>query len=313
MVKTDARILLVSGLAAGAAALPALGTVATATALTLVAAVVWQLANRRPPPAPIHVQSVEELRLRAALQLRDDALANTVHELRTPLTAVMTALEMMRAGFAVTDEDRSIFLDQATVAGQHMAFLINDLLDIAAIDAGKLSLHVRPLHVEDLAADIRSVMGLMTYARASELVVEPPPEDLLVHGDRSRVLQVLFNMISNAVKYSPHDTPIVVRCQPAPPMLRFEVHDRGIGVPPELREKLFERFGLAKAKHAVDAPSTGLGLHLCQLLVAGMAGQIGYEPRQGGGSVFWFALPLATEPAAAIAAPQTVNPSVPAA
>jgi two-component system, sensor histidine kinase RpfC len=228
--------------------------------------------------------------LRKRLQSQRDQLANTVHELRTPLSALRAAVEMLRDGYAATPVEQAEFLDQAACAAQHLAFLTNDVLDLAAVEAGRLSLHVRSHAARDLCTDARQVMAPLAKSREIGLVVEDPPADLRLLGDRSRILQIAFNLLSNAVKYSTARTTIRLRVRAEPTVAVFEVIDEGIGVPEDLRKRLFTRFGSEGA--AAEVESTGLGLHLCRLLVERMNGKVGHrEGEDGRGSVFWFSLP----------------------
>lgn len=221
-------------------------------------------------------------------------LAETAHELRTPLTSVITALDLLREDMDLAPADRDMFLQQAAVAARHMAFLINDLVDAAALAAGKLSLHLRPHHVRDVAVDVDQVMGLTAQSRDIELAVMVPPEGIVVQGDRSRILQVLFNLVGNAIKYSAPGSTVLLLVSTAAPWCQFEVIDEGSGIPAELRDRLFGRFARGADPERSRTHSSGLGLYVCRRLVELMQGGIGFRPRPDGGSVFWFCLPLAT-------------------
>lgn len=226
-----------------------------------------------------------------ALRWREEQLANTAHELRTPLTSVTTAIELMREGYATGPEDVGMFLDQASTAARHMAFLINDVVDLAAIEGGRISLQIRTQRVVDLLADLRKVMSLPAQMREVELAVEPADTDLHVTADRGRFLQVAFNMVANAIKFSGTGTAVQVRAEIADRRVRFEVHDSGPGVSTERREVLFTRFGRAHEDSLPTVAGTGLGLYVSRMLIAHMGGEIGYRPREPHGSVFWFTLP----------------------
>ncbi|MGE3174935.1 MAG: sensor histidine kinase [Planctomycetota bacterium] len=244
----------------------------------------------------------------AGLRRREEQLANTAHELRTPLTAVTTAIELLRDGYATSPEDWSMFLDQATVAARHMAFLINDVVDLAALECGRISLHVRQQRVQELVFDVAQVMQLTAQQRNVELRIEEPPEDLLVQADRGRFLQVVFNLIGNAIKFSDQGDLVHLIINVDEAGVTFEVHDQGPGVEPEHRERLFTRFGRVHDRSRPAIGGTGLGLHVCKLLVDHMGGQIGHRPREGHGSVFWFSLPRPRPSSAGIAAVEVALP-----
>ncbi len=243
--------------------------------------------------------------LEAQNRQKDEFLANTVHELRTPLTTVLASLEMLRDGFATSPEDQAEFLEQATVACRHLMFIVNDLLDTAALEAGKLHLVAVPCFTREILDDAERMLRPAASARGMELRVEHPDGDPRVLGDRNRILQIVFNLVGNAMKFSPQSGRIDLRCSVTPLGVAFEIEDEGYGVPLQTRSKLFTRFGRA---HAGDAKAssvggTGIGLYLCKSLVEQMRGSIGYRdraPEQG--SVFWFTLPLARTEAPAHAA-----------
>lgn len=226
-----------------------------------------------------------------SLRWREEQLANTAHELRTPLTAVTTAIELMRDGYATTPEDVNMFLDQASTAARHMAFLINDVVDLAAIEGGRISLQIRSQRVSNLLDDVQKVMSLPAQMREVELIVEAAEDVLVVNADRGRFLQVAFNMVANAVKFSSMGTKVRVLTIDADACVRFEVHDSGPGVSAERREQLFTRFGRVHEDSLPAIAGTGLGLYVSRMLISHMGGEIGYRPGEPGGSVFWFTLP----------------------
>jgi two-component system sensor histidine kinase RpfC len=182
-------------------------------------------------------------------------------------------------------------LTQAVVAARHLSFVINDVLDLAALESGRLSLQIRDHWLHELLPDVRQVMGLAASANGIELRVDEPADALCLRTDRGRFLQITFNLLGNAIKYSTHGGRIELRVRQAGDRLRFEVLDSGEGVPPQYRDRLFTRFGRAHSANHSDVGGTGLGLHLCSQLVELQEGAIGYEPRSPRGSVFWFELP----------------------
>jgi signal transduction histidine kinase len=286
---TDMRSLqLPASVGIAVLALSALGVpgpiVALAAAAVVLAAQGWKGRTGGRAAAAME-------RRQRTLRNREEQLAHTAHELRTPLAAVSTALELLRDGYASDAEDWYSYVDQATVATRHMAFLINDVVDLAAIESGRLSLHVRPHRVEELLFDVVQVMQLPAHARSVELRVDEPGDDVQVHVDRGRYLQIAFNLVGNAVKFSNPGMDVAIVVQPLDELVRFEVHDRGPGVPPDQRDLLFTRFGRAHAGSQPTIAGSGLGLHVCKLLVEHMGGRIGYRPGQECGSVFWFTLP----------------------
>ncbi|MFO1050930.1 MAG: HAMP domain-containing sensor histidine kinase [Planctomycetota bacterium] len=230
--------------------------------------------------------------LEQSLRQRDEAVAMTAHELRTPLTAILASVEMVRDGYATTDEERTQFLEQASTSGQHMLLLLNDLLDRAAFEAGKLRVEMTSCFVEDLLGDAMRLLAPAAVARQTTIRVDIAAEvERPVLADAGRVLQVVFNLVSNALKYSPAGAPVEVRARCMENGARIEVEDCGMGIAPEAERRLFKRFSRVHESGSSNASGTGIGLHVSKALVESMGGEIGYRPRETGlGSVFWFSL-----------------------
>jgi signal transduction histidine kinase len=227
----------------------------------------------------------------SALRL-DSHIANTAHELRTPLTSVLASIEMLRDGYASTPEEQRLFLDQARVSGQHMLILLNDLVDRAAVESGKLRIELRDCFVKELLDEAMRVLGPTAAARGSALEIQTSgQEDVAVSADPSRVLQVFFNLVSNALKYSPPQSPVVVRTIADAQGLTIEIADQGIGINSDAAKHLFQRFSRVHDPASSNASGAGIGLHVSKALVEAMGGSIGYRPGENGaGSVFWFRL-----------------------
>lgn len=238
------------------------------------------------------VRERREHRLARALQRRDDHLAHTAHELRTPLTAVMNALEIVRAGYATTPEEAEGFLDEADLAARHLLFLINDVVDEAAIEAGKLRLEIREHTVEKLARESLRVLGMQAARNEIMVEVDDGDRELSIRADARRLLQVLFNLVGNAIKFSEQGQPIRILINRHGDDVRFRVIDEGQGVAPAVEPQLFSAFAGDDQESRAD--STGLGLHICRNIVEQMGGQIGYS-RRPQGSEFWFTLPCAAQ------------------
>jgi signal transduction histidine kinase len=236
--------------------------------------------------------------LNEGAQRASDFLANTVHELRTPLTTVIASLDMLYEGYATTPEERREVTEQGAAACRHLMMLINDLLDTTAYESGKLHVDLQECSVEDLVRDAQHLLRPLAIARGVDLQIVVSEADLHITTDRSRILQVLFNLVGNALKFAPSGGCVLLQALVTPIGVAFEVVDDGPGVPPGARVRLFTKYGRL---HDSQSPSgTGIGLYLSKILVEQMNGSIGYMQRDPGpGSIFWFTLPSANRSALA--------------
>lgn len=225
-----------------------------------------------------------------------DNVAEIVHELRTPMTIVLSSIELITEGYARTDEERDELLQHVRSACHHSLFLVNDLLDEAALEANSLRVELQECDAREVLDDARRVLLPLVESRSSEIHLEPIDEALVFAGDQRRTLQILFNLVSNSAKYSPADTSIWLRAyeDPEARQLVIEVEDEGFGVPADRRESLFQPFERMHEGEVPHVDGTGLGLPLCRRLAEAMGGSTGYRPRTGAdGSLFWVRLPLA--------------------
>lgn len=319
-------ITAVVGLAAAVAAVDLQAALAFAGGAVAVGFV---LGGRRQPPAGAAqlAKQRDELSellasnrdLVAALARRDQHLAHTAHELRTPLTSVLTALEMVRDGYATTPAEQAEFLAEADLAARHLTYLVNDVLDSAALTAGALHLDCGSHRVGSLLRDGLRILGLQAQRRGIAVYCDAVADDVVVHTDARRFLQVLFNLLGNALKFSTAGQPIRIAIEPHADRVKVRIIDQGPGVPPELSERLFTPFG--RGGDASGQPSTGLGLHITRQLVHQMGGSIGHVPGHPRGSEFWFELPTAairpapesgTKPGTGSAAPSPTRSPAPA-
>ncbi|MEB3329454.1 MAG: GAF domain-containing sensor histidine kinase [Candidatus Sericytochromatia bacterium] len=229
-------------------------------------------------------------------RLKGDFLSAVSHELRTPLTTILGFSEFLEEGVAgpLTPEQRR-FVGHITQAGQHLSSLVDDLLDFARMEAGSFLVDLRPVEVEPIVDEV--VEGLQTQAAAAGLQLRrelalPLP---VVTADARRLRQILMNLISNGLKFTRPGGEVKLIVTPSPWVVRFEVHDTGIGIPREHHPRLFKKF--YRVTDGPNAPphGTGLGLAITHQLVQAQQGNIGFESEPGRGSLFWFELPVAAE------------------
>ena len=230
--------------------------------------------------------------LEAASQHKSEFLANMSHELRTPLNAVIGFSDVLLQGmFGDMTEKQTEYLQDILASGQHLLSLINDILDLSKIEAGRMDLDLAEFH---LPAAIDDAL-LLVRERASRrgLTLERQVDERLgeIRADQRKVKQVLLNLLSNAVKFTPEGGRIDVRAALVDGSVEMSVTDTGIGIAPEDQEAVFEEFrqvGKAEKK----AEGTGLGLALCRKFVELHGGRIWVKSKIGAGSTFTFSVPL---------------------
>ena len=241
-------------------------------------------------------QSMQELAhaslaAEGANRAKSEFLANMSHELRTPLNTIVGFGQLLATADKRTLEPARSreFVEHIVKAGHHLLTLINDILNLSQIEAGKLTLSLEPFALGDLFTECRVMMEAQA-ARRDVRILFPDAGDAFVHADRTRLKQVLLNLLSNAVKYNREQGTVVVDCaRPRPDRLRISVQDTGLGMREEQLASLFQPFNrLGQDRGAVEG--TGIGLVLTRHLVELMGGELGVSSTAGAGSLFWIEL-----------------------
>jgi len=224
-------------------------------------------------------------------RLKDDFISTVNHELRTPLTAIQGALALMRSGAAgtVPPAMRSM-MEIAERNSERLLRLIGNILDVQRLEAGHLQLHRVPLDLGQLAAEAVKVNSLLADNRGTCLRLKDVAPYAWVVGDHAKLEQVLTNLISNAIKYSPPGTDVDVSVVRRDGRLRVCVADQGKGIPADFRDRLFMRFSRAEEVLTAKESGSGLGLYISKRIIDEHGGIIGFEPRPSGGAIFYFDL-----------------------
>jgi signal transduction histidine kinase len=236
--------------------------------------------------------------LRQALATRDEFLSTAAHELKTPVASVHVAAQVLRRAHerGQLDEKRlRRYVEAITTASRRLTALVNDLLDVSRIHAGQLALEPEPI---DLSAWVPNLVERYRdhLDGRHELCVELPPAPCVVLADPHRLEQVLLNLLDNAVKYSPDGGSVSVSVAASDGAVTIHVQDRGIGLPPESVEAIFEPFGRAPNALRRHLPGMGLGLHICRNIVERHGGAVWAEsPGEDQGTTIVVRLP-ATSP-----------------
>ncbi|MCK6538966.1 MAG: ATP-binding protein [Anaerolineales bacterium] len=229
-----------------------------------------------------------------ASRAKSEFLSRMSHELRTPLNAILGFAQLMMMDEMKPEHERGT--KQIYKSGRHLLDLVNEVLDIARIEAGRMHISPEPVHLEEAIHEVVELIRPMAEARRLSLHLKiPSSKDVFVLADRQRLKQVLLNLLANAVKYNREGGRITVTASlNIEGRLRLQVRDSGVGIPPEKMTRLFIPFDRLGSE-TEDQEGTGLGLALSRGLVEAMGGRIGAESILGVGSVFWIELKLVTE------------------
>jgi len=233
----------------------------------------------------------------AANRSKSALLANVSHEIRSPMTAILGFADIVheRSEFAERDPAARSELETVRRSGTHLLEIINDILDLSKIEAGRFDLHVTEFSPRQLIEDIVDLMRVRADASGIRLEVELSPElPAMISGDRKRIKQILLNLVGNAIKFTRDGTvSVLVHPLGSPPFeqLRFEVTDEGIGMSPDQIQKLFRPFSQADSSTTRLYGGTGLGLAICKRLAELMQGTINVSSQLGRGSTFRVDLP----------------------
>ncbi|MEM9510080.1 MAG: ATP-binding protein [Cyanobacteria bacterium P01_E01_bin.35] len=256
-------------------------------------------------------REVEQASIQAeeASRLKSDFLANTSHELRTPLNGIIGFLKLLLEGMADDPEEQREFIEEAYKSSIHLLNLINDILDIAKIEAGKMELELTEIELDELFQDVDNLIHTQAKQKGLNFQIKSPATltPITLYGNYQRLLQVMLNLIGNGIKFTKEGGIIVsaevnnkkVESQGIefPGMVKISVADTGIGVSLEKQNKLFENFYQVDGSRTKSYGGTGLGLAISQKLVEAMGGTISfYSMGEGLGSTVTFTIPLSHLP-----------------
>jgi len=233
-----------------------------------------------------------------ANQAKSDFLSSMSHELRTPLSAILGFAQLIDSGSPPPTVSQKRSVDQILKAGWYLLELINEVLDLALIESGKLSLSLEPISLTEVMQECRAMIEPQAQKRGISVAFPRFETAYFVKADRTRMKQVLINLLSNAIKYNKVDGKVVVEWIASPPgRIRVCVNDTGEGLTPEKLGQLFQPFNRLGQEANVEE-GTGIGLVVCKRLIEWMGGVIGVESTVGKGSVFWVEMDLTVAPPA---------------
>ena len=231
---------------------------------------------------------------------KSDFLSSMSHELRSPLNAILGFAQLMESGLPLPTPTQKASIDQILQAGWYLLELINEILDLALIESGKLSLSLEPMLLSEVLLDCQSMIEPQAQKNGIRMSFPQLDTPYFVNADRTRVKQVLINLLSNAIKYNRAGGTVEVTCSACTAeRIRISIQDTGEGLPPEKLAQLFQPFNRL-GQEASAEEGTGIGLVVSKRLVELMGGEIGAESTVGVGSVFWIELNSAAAPQLAV-------------
>ena len=223
---------------------------------------------------------------------KSDFLSSMSHELRTPLNAILGFSQLMDSGSPQPTPAHKRSIDQILKAGWYLLKLINEILDLALIESGKLSLSVEPVSLTEVLQECEAMVEPQARNNGVSMSFTHSKIPYFVNADRMRVKQVFINLLSNAIKYNQSGGTITVEYTTSPSkLIRISIRDTGMGLAPEKLSQLFQPFNRL-GQEAMVEEGTGIGLVVCKRLVELMGGVIGVESTVGKGSIFWVELNL---------------------
>jgi PAS domain S-box-containing protein len=260
-------------------------------------------------------KNVELERARAAAEkanlAKSDFLSSMSHELRSPLNAILGFAQLINSDSPAPTSSQTASIDQILHAGWYLLELINEILDLAQIESGRLALSLEPTLLAEVISECRAMIEPQGQKRGIRMTFPQLDIPHFVDADRTRLKQVFINLMSNAIKYNRPNGTVVVDCAlTTPGRIRVSVKDTGAGLPPNMLMQLFQPFNRLGQERSAEQ-GTGIGLVMSKRLVELMGGAIGVESKVGVGSVFWFELNLATAPnlLADLAKPAAIAPA----
>ena len=222
---------------------------------------------------------------------KDRFIALTTHELRTPLSAMVASAEILKLGLYDTPEQMKEFIDMIYDQGQHLQDLVNDILDFAKIQAGKMDFYLEKQDPVAMASSIMNNFTGMAETNSVTLVVEDPGAPMLCYFDELRLRQIISNMVNNAIKYNKPGGSVRLHFALEDGLVKIRVTDTGKGIPADQLNKVFNEFETIH-QVAEHHKGTGLGMPISRKLTEGMGGKLCLTSEQGVGSTFWIELPV---------------------
>jgi signal transduction histidine kinase len=234
-------------------------------------------------------------------RLKSEFLANVSHELRTPLNSILGFADLLKDSLAAGPDSKSArYVNNILQSGRHLLELINDLLDLAKIEAGRMEIRSEPMSMPDLFEGLSNILKPLLENKGLSLTATVSTEVPIVRSDPGKLQQILYNFLSNAIKFSPNGARIDLAASgDGTDHVRISVTDHGPGIDPAKQQMIFEKFRQADASVTRSHSGTGLGLAISKELTNLLNGSIGVRSTPGEGATFWIVIPIQIEAGAA--------------
>lgn len=235
--------------------------------------------------------NITNKQLQEATEAKSRFLANMSHELRTPLNSIIGFSEiLLEKTFGELNEKQTKYINNIYTSGKHLLTLINDILDLSKVEAGKIELHIEEISLKEILSECETLVK--TLASKKNLLLEFKIEDIsTIKTDPTRFKQIMYNLLSNAIKFTPEGGRVNVDAKPIDKMVQISVTDTGIGIDKENYQKVFEEFEQIDSAYSRQYAGTGLGLPLTKKLIELHGGKIWLESELEKGSTFTFTIP----------------------
>jgi two-component system sensor histidine kinase BarA len=237
--------------------------------------------------------SERNIELFRANKLKGEFLANMSHEFRTPLNAILGFAEILKEKPVEDAAKNKRYAENIISSGKNLLTMINDLLEMAKMEAGKIELHLEKTSIQELCSGLVAFFSPLTEKQKLKVRLTVDENIPLIKTDAGKVQQILYNLLSNAVKFTPENGKIEIKAyMPDDQTVRLAVSDTGQGIAESDKEKIFEKFRQADGSITRNQPGTGLGLAISTELAKLLSGKIGLESIEGEGATFWLDLPI---------------------
>ncbi|NPE28063.1 PAS domain-containing protein [Methanococcoides sp. SA1] len=229
----------------------------------------------------------------AANKSKDEFIANMTHELTTPLNAVIGFSGMLLLGtFGTLNEKQTKYVSNINSSGKHLLDLIDDILDISKVEAGKMELHPEEFEVSSAIEEVSILFASIAEKKRIEITADIADNNIVVEADKIKFKQILYNLLSNSIKFTDQGGSVTIGAKISEDLVHISVKDSGIGISPEDQDKLFNPFFQADSSSTRKYGGTGLGLALIKKFVEMHGGEIWVESEVGKGSIFTFTIPM---------------------